>query len=165
MAGDTSSPVAPKVMSSRLLTMKFMQRAAASPISSPPSTPEESPSKRQKTVHSSPSRFNVDALTDHRAIQAALAEEETKRQAALERQENEAGDTRWVLNFEAEKDAFLSRTTALRVVQAGYPNLDYSLPLRDKYTDSGFIFEDKPIIVGRKSFGKFNRIMEVCNSD
>ncbi|TVY32939.1 hypothetical protein LSUB1_G007804 [Lachnellula subtilissima] len=157
----TSTPgsaSAPKSMSSRLLTMKFMQRAAASPPSSP-STPDEPPTKRRKKgTDSSPSKFDVDALADQRAIQKALADEEAKRQAALDRQAAEAGDTRWVLSFEDQKQTAASSALALRVVQTGYANLDSlpSLQVRSMEEEQ----EDKPIVVGRRSYGKFNKVLE-----
>ncbi|KAL3417359.1 zinc knuckle [Phlyctema vagabunda] len=150
-----------KAMSSRLLTMKFMQRAAASsPTPNPPATPEEPSSKRRKVKDESPSKFSVDALADQRAIQAAIAEEEAKRQAALERQGAELGDTRWVLNFEDGRNSRLPPAAALRVIQAGFANLDNTLPIHVKSAETEDVSEDKPVAVGRKSFGKFNRVLE-----
>lgn len=138
--------------------MKFMQRAAASPISPSPSTPEEPPNKRRKKGgDSSPSTFSVDALADQRAVQKALAEEEAIRQVALERQAAEAGDTRWVLSFEDDNRLAVSPTLALRVVQTGYANLDSISQVRSVEEEP----DDKPIMVGRRSFGKFNRVLEV----
>ncbi|RDW65429.1 hypothetical protein BP5796_10121 [Coleophoma crateriformis] len=157
---STSTPTSGgKSMSSRLLTMKFMQRAAASSPTSP-STPGEPSSKRRKVADDSPSRFNVEALADQRAIQAAVADEEAKRQAALERQAAEAGDTRWVLNFGDGRDSRAPTTPALRIVQTGFANLDNALPLHLRVAATEEVSEDKPIAVGRKSFGKFNRVLE-----
>ena len=138
-----------------------MQRAAASSPATPsPPTPEErSPKRRKKDSDSSPSRFNVDSLTDRAAIQAALVEEEAKRQAVLERQAAEAGDTRWVLSFEDQKSMSNGATLPLRIVQAGYANLDGSPTSKIISTDDDF--EDKPVMIGRRSFGKFNRAIEV----
>jgi hypothetical protein len=143
--------------------MKFMQRAAASSPAtpSPSMTEEPSPKRRKKDSDTSPSRFNVDALADRHAIQAALAEEEAKRQAALERQAAEAGDTRWVLSFEDQnKNTSNDTTLPLRIVQAGYANIDISPHSKPVSTED--VFEDKPVMVGRRSFGKFNRVSEVC---
>jgi len=160
MSGTSTPGSAPKVMSSRLLTMKFMQRAAASPASSSPTSPDEPPNKRRKKdSDSTPSKFNVDALADQRAIHKALADEEAKRQAALERQAAEAGDTRWVLSFEDQKKASASSALALRVVQTGYANLDSLPPLQVRSMEEEP--EDKPIVVGRRSYGKFNKVLEV----
>lgn len=163
-SGPATPTKAPKAMSSRLLTMKFMQRAAASSKPSSPSTASpaeaEQPSpKRRKTGDSSPGAFDVDSLADQRAIQAALAAEEAKRQAALERQAAEAGDTRWILNFKSDGKGPTSKnsaTSTLHVVPAGYATID-KVSLTSNYED----FTDRPAIVGRRSFGKFNRIVEV----
>lgn len=142
--------------------MKFMQRAAASPTSPSPSTPEEPPNKRRKKGgDSSPSTFSVDALADQKAVQKALAEEEAIRQVALERQAAEAGDTRWVLSFEDDNRLAVSPTLALRVVQTGYANLDSISPYQVRSLEEEP--EDKPIMVGRRSFGKFNRVLEVIH--
>ncbi|KAI1502728.1 hypothetical protein F5X99DRAFT_150472 [Biscogniauxia marginata] len=122
MSGQTT----PKTMSSRLLTMKFMQRAAASP-SSAPTTPnsEEQSSKRQKTSHSSAPQQDVASLVNQRAVQAAIAEEERKRQEALLQHAAELGDARWVLDI-PEKAANSGHVvqTPLNVVQVGFAQID-----------------------------------------
>ncbi len=161
MSAASTPSSAPKTMSSRLLTMKFMQRAAhSSPTSSAPSTPSEPTPKRRRTDSAStPSRVNVDSLADRTAIQAALADEEAKREAALEKQATEAGDTRLVLSFDEVKSLVAAPTLALRIVPAGFANLDAS-PSKIKIEDEGV--EDAPSMVGRRSFGKFNRALEVC---
>ncbi|KAG4440112.1 hypothetical protein IFR05_004409 [Cadophora sp. M221] len=152
---------APKSMSSRLLTMKFMQRAAhSSPTAASPLSPDEPSPKRRRTDSSStstPSKVNVEALADKKAIQAALAGEEAKRQAALEKQAAEAGDTRWVLSFEDQQHSAPSPVLALRVVQTGFANLDAS-PSQPRFTDEEQ--EDQAPMVGRRSFGRFNKILE-----
>lgn len=140
--------------------MKFMQRAAASSPASPSiPTPEEPPNKRRKKdIDSSPPSFNVDALADQRAIQKAVAEEEAKRQAALDKQAAEAGDTKWILSFKDDNHS-ASSTLALRVVQTGYANLDRLPPVEIKSVEHEP--GDKPTAVGRRSFGNFNRRLEV----
>ena len=152
---------APKSMSSRLLTMKFMQRAAnSSPSVSSPSTPEQPSLKRRRTdSEASPSRANIDSLADRAAVQAALANEEAKRQLALEKQAAEAGDTRWVLSFEDQKHSTVAPGLTLRVVQTGFATLDTS-PSQTRHMDDDI--EDVPVMVGRRSFGRFNKILEVC---
>ncbi len=144
-------------MSSRLLTMKFMQRAAHTPPT--PTAADEPSPKRRKTdpASSLPAKFNVDALADRSAIQAAIASEDAKREAALEKQAAEAGDTRWGLSFEEQKQLSASPSTILRVVPTGFANLDASRS-EIKYEEET---EDKPV-VGRRSFGRFNRVIEVC---
>lgn len=158
-ATSSHVPTPPKSMSSRLLTMKFMQRAAASSPTTSPSPDEPSPKRRRTDSNSStPSRINVDSLADRTAVLAALASEESKRQAALEKQAAEAGDTRWVLSFEDQRLVAASSPLALRIVQAGFANIDSSSS-EIRITEDDL--EDKPVMVGRRSFGKFNKALEV----
>ena len=124
-----------------------MQRAAAStPPSTPQSqsqTPDTPPSKRQKTSNDVPT--TATPPSDLQLIRSALDEEEEKRQRALERLAEEAGETKWVLstlNEEAEVGKL-----GLRVATAGYSDID-----QEPWT---------PAIAGRRSFGKFNREFEV----
>ncbi|KAJ5563091.1 hypothetical protein N7461_001852 [Penicillium sp. DV-2018c] len=96
MSGSSSPAGKPeKTMSSNLLTMKFMRRAAASKESqTPPSEPASHTSKRPRlsTEAESP------RASDMEAISAALAAEEEKRQQAVARAAAEAGETHWVLD-------------------------------------------------------------------
>ena len=160
MSAASTPGSAPKSMSSRLLTMKFMQRAAATPSLAFP-TQEEPYPKRRKKDSDSPGRpsFDVNTLVNQRAVEAAAIAEDAKRQAALERAAAESGDTRWVLSFEDERAT--ASMSALRVVQTGYANLDVPSSIRPIEVD---IEEDKPVMVGRRSFGKFNKKLEVCRS-
>jgi hypothetical protein len=163
MSGQTISPAkAPKTMSSKLLTMKFMQRAAASSPNSTPSTPDQPSPKRQRIGDSSPANLNIDSLADQRAVQAALAAEEAKRQTALERQAADAGDTRWVLTFKPDvKTSHIQGKTSIRVVETGFAAIDHALPAQITSTSGEDVNSDRPLIVGRRSFGKFNRVIEV----
>ncbi|PYI28068.1 hypothetical protein BP00DRAFT_352040 [Aspergillus indologenus CBS 114.80] len=89
-----------KTMSSRLLTMKFMQRAAAEK-STPQSSGETSTtpiSKRQRLSTGSVQSPST-PQSDMDAVAAALAAEEEKRKEALARQAAESGDTEWVLDY------------------------------------------------------------------
>ncbi len=138
--------------------MKFMQRAAASSPITPSSLDEPSPKRRRTDKNSSPSRIDVDTLADVTAVQSALASEEAKRQGALEKQAAEAGDTRWVLRFEDEELSAASSPLKMRVVQAGFANIDSSLS-DIRITEDNL--EDKPVMVGRRSFGRFNKGLEV----
>ncbi|KAJ5907233.1 uncharacterized protein N7473_004149 [Penicillium subrubescens] len=101
-----SSPKAAKAdksMSSRLLTMKFMQRAAASAATKEPQSPDAEDGKRTpkrvrlSTEPNSPST----PQSDLEAIAAALAAEEDKRREAVARQAAEAGESEWVLDVPA----------------------------------------------------------------
>ncbi|CZT06888.1 hypothetical protein WAI453_012851 [Rhynchosporium graminicola] len=161
MSAASTPGSAPKAMSSRLLTMKFMRRAAhTSPNASSPLSADEPSPKRRRTDSSSastPSKVNIDALADKKAIQAAMAGEEAKRQKALEKQATEAGDTRWVLSFEDQQQSAASPALALRIVQTSFANLDAS-PSRPQVMDEDS--EEQASMVGRRSFGRFNKVLE-----
>lgn len=116
--------------------MKFMQRAAASPASSSPATPTATPtpdseqvSKRRKLSHKpTPSKTQASAAQiDQAAVQAALAEEERKRQEALVQRAAELGDEHWVLE-RPDKGTSPSREiqTPLNVVYVGFAQIDCS---------------------------------------
>ncbi|KAL4978931.1 hypothetical protein BDW66DRAFT_6044 [Aspergillus desertorum] len=100
---DSKPPKPGKNMSSRLLTMKFMQRAAASAATkeaaksaSGSETTDFAPKKRRvSAADGSPATPS----SDMEAISAALAEEEGRRREAISRQAAEAGETEWVLDF------------------------------------------------------------------
>ncbi len=128
-----------------------MQRAAAS---TPPTThqlhpqgAESRPSKRQRTL-----RTPTTAATPNskqQLIQAALGQEEEKKEKALERLAAEAGETKWVLstvNVGAGKGK-----QGLQTEVAGYSEIDQEAW--------------RPALVGRRSFGKFNLELEVGSID
>ncbi|CCF35572.1 hypothetical protein CH063_07324 [Colletotrichum higginsianum] len=107
-------------ISSRLLTMKFMQRAATSG-SAPESSPDEPSSKRRK-FQNSPLTGDFHSF-DQAAVQAALKQQEAKRLAALEASRAELADTHWVL------DGSWGSTTATEdappnIVYVGYADID-----------------------------------------
>jgi hypothetical protein len=137
-----------------------MQRAAAAtPLPPSPKTPGETSVKRQRLSPESGSKSDFQAK-----VQAALAVEEQKRLDALERQGIETGDTRWAFSFRDEKIGKGS-ATGLKVVQAGFATLDNTYNTTStNHSDSD---DDEPwrsnVILGRKSFGKFNRALEVRN--
>lgn len=131
-----------------------MQRAAALPTSSVTSLVNEPSKRTKKESFSITSRQNIDRLTDQNAVLDALAKEEEKSLAALDRLASESGDTRWVLNIK-EQDHPVS-SMSLRVVQAGYANLD-SVTSPNTAIDESC---EEPTILGRRSFGKFNRDLE-----
>ncbi|KAL8908345.1 MAG: hypothetical protein Q9207_000873 [Kuettlingeria erythrocarpa] len=128
---------AEKTMSSRLLTMKFMQRAAAS---SPPSISHEGPrsAKRRKTSADEASVTSPipTHITDAQAFQAAADAKDAKRAAAIERVAAEAGETRWVLSSVDTNRSQADRT--------------------DSAQSSG-----RRVEIGRKSFGRFDEMIEV----
>jgi hypothetical protein len=126
-----------------------MQRSAAASPSSNPSTPDGRSAKRVRLSNggygnSSPSTPSKDQL----AIQAALAQEEQKRSHAIERQAEEAGESRWVLS---EKS--LGRPAPmLQIVHAGFAELDSASAM-----DEEDLIEPAPQVrqvAGRMVFGK-----------
>nr|KMM67443.1 hypothetical protein CPAG_03777 [Coccidioides posadasii RMSCC 3488] len=129
-----------KTMSSRLLTMKFMQRAAAS--SGGPATPSSQTSTVDaETSTPSPKRqklSNNASRSDMRAISAAIRAEEEKRAAAIAKQAAEAGETQWVLEFPAR---VISNTPTPTVVTTADPNDT------DEELEYG----------GRRSYGNFKK--------
>lgn len=138
------------------MAMKFMQRAAASP-SSGPSTPAEPPSKRQRMsdgsgISTPPSASRSDAT----AAKEAVAAEERQREEAFDREAADRGESKWYLSFkQPQKPASAS---PFRVVSAGYSTLDGS---NTKDQDSEDEDESTGPHVGRRSFGKFNKGLEV----
>ncbi|KAI1353067.1 hypothetical protein F5Y01DRAFT_67338 [Xylaria sp. FL0043] len=122
-----ASPGTPKTMSSRLLTMKFMQRAAAASPSSTPSTPtpNDQSNKRRKTAHNTTPHQDVDTLVNQAAIQAAIAEEEKKVESALLKRAEELGDSRWVLDVPNHAKGHTAQTL-LNVVRVGFAQIDSS---------------------------------------
>ncbi|KAM7222424.1 hypothetical protein V8F06_002202 [Rhypophila decipiens] len=140
-----SQAATPKAMSSRLMTMKFMQRGAAVNASASdaasPTTPrtddEGSASKRRKLSRASaPDTPNTPAtpLYDQKAIQAAMEEEDKKRKAAIERRAAELGDSHWVLDgFSASTKTTAAKT--LNIVQVGFAQID-SVVVSEENTDS-----------------------------
>ena len=124
-----------------------MQRAAASAPPSTPqsqlSSPDNAPSKRQKV--SAALSPTVTPLYDLGPIQVTLIEEEEKREKDIERLAEEAGETKWVLStLDGEEQ---NGVGGLRVALAGYADIDEEAW--------------RPAMLGRKSFGKFNRKLEV----
>ena len=67
-----------------------------------------------------------------------------KREKAVERLAEEAGETKWVLSTVNEEGNSVGR---LGVINAGYLDIDQEAW--------------RPAMVGRRSFGKFNRELEV----
>ncbi|KAL1997261.1 hypothetical protein VTN49DRAFT_7408 [Thermomyces lanuginosus] len=118
----------PKTMSSRLLTMKFMQRAAAAQAQQPststsvadPVTP--SPKRPRLSPSNSPSESIASA--DLQAINAAIAAEEEKRAAAVARAAAEAGETQWVIDYSSVSNATAVTEQPPRPVAIAADSLD-----------------------------------------
>ncbi|KAJ5272288.1 hypothetical protein N7478_007413 [Penicillium angulare] len=90
-------------MSSRLMTMKFMQRAAATSASKETELPGSSPASKGKDHSPKRQRMSMEntGQSDLERMQAAMAAEEEKRRVAVARQAAEAGESQWVLNIPA----------------------------------------------------------------
>ena len=126
-----------------------MQRAAAS---IPPSTPQSQsqldstpPSKRQKLSSGNPAVTTTPSESE--LIKSALDADAAKREEAIERLAEEAGETKWVLSTVGGDTE--GGVNGLRVAMAGYSDIDHDAM--------------RPAMQGRKSFGKFNRELEVSS--
>lgn len=118
--------------------MKFMQRAEASARSSPATTPKtenEGSAKRRKTSHQETP--DGKPLYDEKAVQAALEEEETKRQAAIARRAKELGDEQWVLAGAAVAAPNAKQRASLNYVQVGFAQIDSGFPSDDEDDSPG----------------------------
>lgn len=122
----------PSGASQRLLTMKFMQRAAAagSPTSPGVSQSEdERPSKRAKIE----SRSSLGSPQTHsplfdqgaaRAAKAALEAEAQKRAALIEQQAEKLGDAHWRLDPAKLPGSDQRKGALLNIVQVGFSQID-----------------------------------------
>ena len=139
------APETPKGISSRLLTMKFMQRAVAS-AASPASDSDSHSAKKRKLGHQA---GNNELLGfDQNAVQAAIEDRETKRQAAI--QKHRGDDTHWVLNTAWDKKTSeKAKSKPLRVVYVGYGDVDADQTGSDDEGDDDN--EDDAVAVGRMS--------------
>jgi hypothetical protein len=126
----------PKTMSSRLMTMKFMQRGVAaataaaatasettSPIAPRTDDDEGSAKKRRRISHASAPSTPTAPLYDQKALEAALEEEDRKRLAAIEKRAAELGDSHWVLDGAPATPNTGSRRP-LNIVQVGFAQID-----------------------------------------
>ena len=93
------------------------------------------------------------------AVEVALAAEEQKRTEALERKAAEMGDTKWYLSFKAPRSP--AAQSPLRIVPAGYSTLDALAASRDGSSENEDDLLTLLQVEGRRSFGKFNRAIEV----
>ncbi|KAB5570817.1 hypothetical protein GE09DRAFT_720977 [Coniochaeta sp. 2T2.1] len=143
----TMAPTAtPKGMSSRLMTMKFMQRGEASAKSSPSTTPKTESGgsvKRLKTGHSATPEAKP--LYDEAAVKAALDDEESKRQAAIAQRAKELGDEQWVMRSAAISVPTTNQAGKLNFVQVGFAQIDSGFPSDDESKTAG-------ALAGRRQF-------------
>lgn len=141
--------------STRLLGMKFMQRAAASGNqSSAPSTPDGRPAKRARLSNGTGTP-STPGLSDQQRLQAAQAEEELQRSAVMARLAAEAGETHWVLNVKEPR----AKDAPMNIIQAGFADLD---SVDDESSDS----EDANngattrFVAGRMVFGQLKKYQQ-----
>ena len=124
-----------------------MQRAAASNSSAPPqiqSQEAEAPHLKRQKTSKNPIAPTTPA-SDSRSIQSAIDEDELKRERAIDRLGEDAGETKWVLNT---ADVYSNRVEPnLRIATASYSEIDEG--------------SWKSAMTGRQSFGKFNQEIEV----
>lgn len=113
MSGNT-----PKTMSKGLMGMKFMQRAAAKSSPSSPATSNGPPAKKARLSYGA----SAVGTSDQEIIQSGLDAEEAKRQAALDKAAQYAGETKWVLSFQDTLKG--KRQDAMQVRHAGYAEID-----------------------------------------
>jgi hypothetical protein len=111
------APETPKGVSSRLLTMKFMQRAAASASSTPDS---DAPSSKKRKLGKGDDDYDLNINSE--SIQAAIDERDANRQAAL--QQHSSNDTHWVLDAKVAKKAGKAEKKPMRVLYVGYGDFD-----------------------------------------
>ncbi|KAI1918436.1 hypothetical protein LOZ58_001711 [Ophidiomyces ophidiicola] len=134
-----------KSMSSRLLTMKFMQRAAAASASTPATPASEncaapaelttpSPKRRKVSADASSNPLLNPSSSDLKAISAAVKAEEEKRVAAIAKQAADAGETEWVLEFPA---GIITNSPSAK-------------------TDRNSVIEE-PVDGGRRSYGNYKK--------
>ncbi|CAA9962966.1 Zinc knuckle domain protein [Pyrenophora teres f. maculata] len=107
----------PKTMSKGLMGMKFMQRAAAKSSPSLSATSNGPPTKKARLSNGA----GV-GTSDQEIIQSAVDAEEEKRQAALDKAAEHAGETKWVLSFKDPLEG--KRPDAMEVRQAGFAEID-----------------------------------------
>lgn len=117
--------------------MKFMQRAAAAASPTSPNTPSSDDghnSKRRKTGGRSSLGGDPETpryIVDQKATQAALDEEERRRQALIEKQAEQLGDGHWVLDASRlPKPKF----EGCKVVQVGFSQIDAGNDSEDEKT-------------------------------
>ncbi|KAF1981731.1 hypothetical protein K402DRAFT_425150 [Aulographum hederae CBS 113979] len=143
------TPSGEKTMSSRLLTMKFMQRGT--PNSSASSTPTSNTHSSKKRKLENGYSAVSPAVTAHQAA------EEQKRNEFLERQAAEAGETRWMLSLpeNKSKESPGGRNEGLTIVEAGFGDIDAA----DDDDSEEEVEEDNNggLVAGRWRFGGFGR--------
>jgi hypothetical protein len=120
-SNDDEGQCASRLAQQSLTSKQFMQRSAHKATASSPTTPNGPPSKKARLSngHSAP---GTPGTADHEILQSALAAEEKKRQEALDKAAQHAGETKWVLSYTDPLAG--KRQESLQVTQAGFAELD-----------------------------------------
>lgn len=136
-----------------------MQRAAASGGSTP-STPAEPAAKKQRLSNGShvSTPASASASGANTPIEAQTPDEQ-RREEIFAREAAARGDSKWYLSFQEPQQA--ARPSPLRVVSAGYGALDTSGAADIDSSDDEVEESVRPKVSGRRSFGKFNKAVEV----
>ncbi|KAL2220439.1 hypothetical protein M432DRAFT_318767 [Thermoascus aurantiacus ATCC 26904] len=156
MSGPSTPGAKPeKTMSSRLLAMKFMQRAAAAQAAAAANAQSSAAQPDDNLPAAKRPRLSTDGprapshASDLEAISAAVAAEEQKRAEAVARQAAEAGETEWVLDFPGAEEMGAGYAPQPYIVPAG------SLDAEDEGMGYG----------GRRSYGNFKRKKKTTAED
>ena len=115
------APETPRGVSSRLLSMKFMQRAVASASSAGSPDSETHSSKKRKMDHS-PSGGRIDLNFSQAAVKAAIDDQEAQRQSALA--QHVGSDTHWVLDNVLAGSQAKPAKPPMNIVYVGYGDFD-----------------------------------------
>lgn len=146
-----------------------MRRKEAADSSQPsPATPSsERPTKRQRLSTGTAGSPATPKFAHADAVTAAIEAEELKRQQVIDRAAAEAGETKWVLSVQQQS----AHTTQapFKIVTAGYGAIDLrgapggTLDDNDASEDepTQHVARTRPGLQGRRSFGKFNKVIEV----
>lgn len=148
-----------------------MQRAAASQSSPVPPSPSqnatprasspsaEPPSKRRKAGSNKISSRNAvpavpEPQSDLELAREALEEEDARREKALDRLAEEAGETKWILGSIRE-DNIRTRENRIQIIRTGYGEIDLG---------RAGVMQGTYGTEGRMTFGRSNTVAEVCLS-
>src|SRR5690606_7075640 len=129
-----STPQGGSAMSSRLLSMKFMQRAAATSAAPSPASASDGGSAKRRKLNSGSAGGSpaagatpADDPFSQVHVKAALEELEAKRRAAVEKRAAELSDSHWVLDVPAVPAKGAKGSAGkppLNIVYVGYGDID-----------------------------------------
>jgi len=98
--------------------------------------------------------------SDAQGADGTVTAESQQRAEALEREAADRGESKWYLSFKEPETAI--DNSPLRIVSAGYSTLDAGPSVRERsLDDDDDVIPTRPQVAGRRSFGKFNKAVEV----